>query len=50
MVIEETVINDVWHGFDGISGDNEEHRKKSLLSEMEKEEKAKIISGYQEKV
>ena len=49
MVIEETVIDDVWHGFDGIGGDNKEYRKESLLSETEKGEKANIISGYQEK-
>ena len=49
MVIEETVFDDVWHGFDGTGGDGKEYRKESLLSETEKGEKANIISGYQEK-
>ena len=49
MVIEETVIDDGWHGYDGISGDNREYRKESLFSETEKGDKAKTISGYKEK-
>ena len=49
MLIEETVINDVWHGFDGVGGDNKEYRKESLLSETEKGEKANIVRGFQEK-
>ena len=49
MLIEETVIEDEWHGFDVKGGDNREYRKESLLSETEKGEKAKTISGYKEK-
>ena len=28
MVIDKTVIDDVWHGFDGMGGDNKNTEKK----------------------
>ena len=49
MMIEETVIDDGSHWYDGIGRDIREYRKESLLSETEKGDKAKAISGYKEK-
>ena len=49
MVIEKNVIDDGWHGYDGIGGANREYRKEILLSETEKGEKAKTLNGYKEK-
>ena len=49
MAIEKNVIDDGWHGYDGIGGANREYRKEILLSETEKGEKAKTLNGYKEK-